>query len=66
MTTAEIIQARIAPLRSQLRAYPGLWEMFRRCFMNTIETTVQQQPGDTFVITGDIHAMWLRHFCTPS
>jgi len=39
---------------------PGLWDIFRRCFLNTIETTVQQEEGDTFVITGDIHAMWLR------
>ena len=60
MSTGEIIRARIAPLQAQLQAYPGLWEMFRRCFLNTIETTVQQQPGDTFVITGDIPAMWLR------
>ena len=59
-TTADTIRARIAPLQSQLQAYPGLWEMFQRCFMNTIETTVQQEPGDTFVITGDIPAMWLR------
>ena len=60
MSTADTIRARIAPLQSQLQAYPGLWEMFQRCFMNTIETTVQQEPGDTFVITGDIPAMWLR------
>ncbi len=60
MSTADTIRARIAPLQSQLQAYPGLWEMFQRCFMNTIETTVQQSPGDTFVITGDIPAMWLR------
>ena len=59
-TTADAIRAGIAPLQEQLQAYPGLWEMFRRCFMNTIETTVQQSPGDTFVITGDIPAMWLR------
>lgn len=59
-TTADAIRAGIAPLQSQLQAYPGLWEMFQRCFMNTIETTVQQSPGDTFVITGDIPAMWLR------
>ena len=60
MSAADIIRARIAPMQTQLQEYPGLWEMFRRCFMNTIETTVQQEPGDTFVITGDIPAMWLR------
>ncbi|MBE5797998.1 MAG: glycoside hydrolase family 125 protein, partial [Clostridiales bacterium] len=60
MTISEILSARIAPMQAQLQAYPGLWEVFRRCFLNTIETTVQQTPGDTFVITGDIPAMWLR------
>jgi uncharacterized protein len=35
--------------------------MFRQCFLNTLETTVQQLSDDsTFVITGDIPAMWLR------
>lgn len=38
--------------------------MFNNCFPNTLDTTVNyttnnQQP-DTFVITGDINAMWLR------
>jgi uncharacterized protein len=35
--------------------------MFRTCFTNTITTTMQPMPdGTTFVITGDIPAMWLR------
>jgi len=35
--------------------------MFRACFLNTIETTVQpQDDGTSFVITGDIPALWLR------
>lgn len=41
-----------------------LASMFANCFPNTLDTTVQyEEPGgrpDTFVITGDIHAMWLR------
>ena len=60
MSTADIIRQRITPLKETLEPYPGLWDIFSRCFLNTIETTVQQTPGDTFVITGDIHAMWLR------
>lgn len=60
MTAAEVIQKEIGVLRPELEAYPGLWDMFQRCFLNTIETTVKQTPGDTFVITGDIPAMWLR------
>jgi meiotically up-regulated gene 157 (Mug157) protein len=43
---------------------PKLKWMFENCFPNTLDTTVKfQMKGkkpDTFVITGDIHAMWLR------
>ena len=60
MSTASKIANELQKLRPQLEACPHLWEMFRQCFLNTIETTVQQTPGDTFVITGDIPAMWLR------
>lgn len=36
-------------------------EMFKHCFTNTLETTVSQLPDNTtFVLTGDIPAMWLR------
>lgn len=39
--------------------------MFENCFPNTLDTTVKYQLDaagnpDTFVITGDINAMWLR------
>lgn len=60
MNTADIIVKKLEVLRPELETVPGLWEMFRKCFLNTIETTVHQTPGDTFVITGDIPAMWLR------
>lgn len=60
MNVTEAIRSRIAALRPVLQQTPGLWEMFERCFLNTVETTVQQTQGDTFVITGDITAMWLR------
>ncbi len=36
-------------------------EMFRKCYLNTLETTVKyDDEGNVFVITGDIEAMWLR------
>ncbi|MDY7045877.1 glycoside hydrolase family 125 protein [Virgibacillus sp. M23] len=35
--------------------------MFEQCFSNTYQTTIRPQvDGTTFVITGDIPAMWLR------
>jgi uncharacterized protein len=35
--------------------------MFEQCFVNTYTTTLKkQEDGKTFVITGDIPAMWLR------
>ncbi|MGL5869391.1 glycoside hydrolase family 125 protein [Clostridium chrysemydis] len=37
-----------------------LKRLFYNCFINTIETTVSIEEDDTFVITGDIPAMWLR------
>ena len=60
MRAARDIRSRIAPLEEKLKQRPGLWEMFEKCFMNTVETTVETGFGDTFIITGDIPAMWLR------
>lgn len=37
-----------------------LAEIYSLCFTNTLDTTVQATDNDTFVITGDIEAMWLR------
>ncbi len=43
---------------------PELAWLFENCFPNTLDTTVTytelEGKPDTFVITGDIHAMWLR------
>ncbi len=44
---------------------PKLAWMFENCFPNTLDTTVEYRTDstgedDTFVITGDIAAMWLR------
>ena len=34
---------------------------FRKCYLNTLETTVKyDENGNVFIITGDIEAMWLR------
>lgn len=49
----------------QLLKNVRLARMFANCFPNTLDTTVHFREGsdgkpDTFVYTGDIHAMWLR------
>lgn len=47
-------------------ADPELAWLFTNCFPNTLDTTVTYTPDDgsghpdSFIITGDIHAMWLR------
>lgn len=41
--------------------YKSLAPLVRQCFLNTMETTVKRlEDGSTYVITGDINAMWLR------
>lgn len=62
--TSEKIEQVIDDVTSQL-TNPKLALMFRNCFPNTLDTTVhfrEDKDGnpDTFVYTGDIHAMWLR------
>lgn len=58
------VEKEIIRVKSML-TNPKLAWMFENCFPNTIDTTVHYRIGDdgkndTFVYTGDIHAMWLR------
>src|SRR5579859_2241400 len=57
------IEAVIARMKQRI-ADPMLGMMFERCFPNTLDTTVFPETlegkPDTYVITGDIDAMWLR------
>ena len=58
------VDNKIAEIKKQLKN-PKLAWMFENCYPNTIDTTVHYRIGedgknDTFVYTGDIHAMWLR------
>lgn len=61
--TSEIIEEAIQTTKAQLKD-PKLAWMFENCFPNTLDTTCEYKivngKPDTFVITGDIHAMWLR------
>ncbi|MHA6533210.1 glycoside hydrolase family 125 protein [Paenibacillus sp. BAC0078] len=51
----------IEKVKRELTDSPKLAKMFEDCIINTIGTTISRKPdGTTFVITGDIPAMWLR------
>ncbi len=62
--TSKIIDDKIKEVQKLLKDNQKLAWMFGNCFPNTLETTVhytdKDGEDDTFVYTGDIHAMWLR------
>lgn len=57
------VESEIVRIKKLLKNARLAW-MFENCFPNTIDTTVNYRElngkDDTFVYTGDIHAMWLR------
>jgi meiotically up-regulated gene 157 (Mug157) protein len=61
--TSQAVEETIKATKIKLKD-PKLAWMFENCFPNTLDTTVEfamiNGKPDTFVITGDIHAMWLR------
>lgn len=61
--TSKAVEKTIAGAKAKIKD-PKLAWMFENCFPNTLDTTVEfgtkNGKPDTFVITGDIHAMWLR------
>jgi len=60
---SKAVEETIVSARAKIKD-PKLAWMFENCFPNTLDTTVEYDnkngKPDTFVITGDIHAMWLR------
>jgi len=60
---SDAVEATIARLTTAV-GDPELAWLFENCFPNTLDTTVRYRviggKPDTFVITGDIEAMWLR------
>jgi meiotically up-regulated gene 157 (Mug157) protein len=61
--TSAAVEKVIQQTKAKLKD-PKLAWMFENCFPNTLDTTVhfktKNGKPDTFVITGDINAMWLR------
>ena len=62
---SDAVEQKIHEVAAQLTNLRLAW-MFVNCYPNTLDTTVHYTESDadglpdTFVITGDIHAMWLR------
>lgn len=60
---SQAVEDKIKEVTSLLTNEELAW-MFENCFPNTLDTTVHFRmldgKPDTFVYTGDIHAMWLR------
>ena len=61
--TSDAVEAVITDIKSKLKNKELAW-LFENCFPNTLDTTVDFSvhggKPDTYVITGDIEAMWLR------
>ena len=61
--TSQAVENEIVRIK-KLLLNPKLRWMFENCFPNTLDSTVHYRltdgKDDTFVYTGDIHAIWLR------
>ncbi len=57
------VEARISEVKAEIKDKELAW-MFENCYPNTLDTTVEagtrEGKPDSFVLTGDIHALWLR------
>jgi len=57
------VESTIARIKADIKDPEVAW-LFENCYPNTLDTTVKYKDKDgkpdTFVITGDIDAMWLR------
>lgn len=60
---SEAVEDKIIEMKKSIKDEELAW-LFENCFPNTLDTTVNFRmidgKPDTFVITGDINAMWLR------
>ena len=60
---SKAVEEELALIKKEI-ADPEIAWLFENCYPNTLDTTVRfslkgEEP-DTFIITGDINAMWLR------
>lgn len=60
---SKAVEAKINEVKSAIKDRELAW-MFENCFPNTLDTTVEtgvrDGKPDSFIITGDIKALWLR------
>lgn len=56
------VLAKIEKIKAKTQKLDPQWgEIFEKCYKNTLQTTVKKlTDGTSFVLTGDIPAMWLR------
>ncbi len=55
------IHATAREMQARLADWPELAELFASCYLNTLDTSVELlDDGTTYIVTGDIPAMWLR------
>jgi len=63
---SRVVEKLIREVKIQIKDKELAW-MFENCYPNTLDTTVDYEvidgKPDTFIITGDIDAMWLRDSC---
>ena len=61
--TSKAVEAQLSEVKAAIKDKELAW-LFENCYPNTLDTTVDYEPidgkPDTFIITGDIDAMWLR------
>ncbi|RKV63785.1 MAG: metal-independent alpha-mannosidase, partial [Streptococcus sp.] len=57
----EIVNKWLDSIAQIAKNHPAWIAVFKRCYTDTLDNTVKiLEDGSTFVLTGDIPAMWLR------
>ena len=56
----EIVREWLDEVAERAKDHPEWVDVFERCYTDTLDNTVEiLEDGSTFVLTGDIPAMWL-------